>query len=322
LTTTSHIRNAAHDPLGHEGWSEIGGPIAERLRSLSGLLNNTTVGVAFFDRSLRCTALNGAFARMIGTSATAHVGRALRQLFPTDAASLEPAFQHVWSTGSSLSNFELTMQFPAEKETRRWLVNFYPIGDAHGEFPLIAATFCEITKTSSAEVLLDRLTDRFRSGAVEDATVLGEDFAELSARTLALVQRSVGLLKSSGSLRCYVSEMRLEAGLERLALYLYAAPRQTSASPSAPPSAQSPADRITLAPPLNPSALPAGTPSFRERQVLLLLAEGKSNKEIASALDLSTRTVESYRARIMQKLGLHSTAALVRYAVRNRLVEP
>ena len=56
--------------------------------------------------------------------------------------------------------------------------------------------------------------------------------------------------------------------------------------------------------------------------MLLLLAEGKANKEIAALLNLSTRTIEGYRARIMQKLGLHSTAALVRYAVRNKLVEP
>jgi DNA-binding CsgD family transcriptional regulator len=52
------------------------------------------------------------------------------------------------------------------------------------------------------------------------------------------------------------------------------------------------------------------------------LADGKSSKEIGSILDISTRTVECYRARIMLKLDLHSTAALVRYAVRNNIVEP
>ncbi len=71
----------------------------------------------------------------------------------------------------------------------------------------------------------------------------------------------------------------------------------------------------------NESEQPAGCPSPRERQVLYLLAEGKSNKEIGMALDISSRTVEFYRARIMLKLGLHSTAALVRYAIRNNIVE-
>jgi len=64
-----------------------------------------------------------------------------------------------------------------------------------------------------------------------------------------------------------------------------------------------------------------GSPSLRERQVLCLLADGKSNKEIAVALCLATRTVETYRARIMLKLNLHSTAALVRYAIRHKFVE-
>ena len=65
----------------------------------------------------------------------------------------------------------------------------------------------------------------------------------------------------------------------------------------------------------------SGRPSPRERQVLRFLADGKSSKEIASILDISTRTVECYRARVMHKLGLHSAAALVRYAVRNNIVE-
>jgi two-component system response regulator NreC len=60
----------------------------------------------------------------------------------------------------------------------------------------------------------------------------------------------------------------------------------------------------------------------REREVLQLVAEGKTSKEIAVAMDLSVKTVESYRARIMQKLDIHETAGLVRYAIRRGLVEP
>jgi len=60
----------------------------------------------------------------------------------------------------------------------------------------------------------------------------------------------------------------------------------------------------------------------RERQVLQLLAGGQSNKEIATALGITTKTVETHRARIMAKLELHSMAALVRYAIRNYVIEP
>ena len=59
----------------------------------------------------------------------------------------------------------------------------------------------------------------------------------------------------------------------------------------------------------------------REREVLQLLAEGKSNKEVASALKISPKTVETHRARIMSKLDVHSVGGLVRYAIRNRLMD-
>ncbi len=60
----------------------------------------------------------------------------------------------------------------------------------------------------------------------------------------------------------------------------------------------------------------------REREVLQLLAEGKSNKEVGTALGISAQTVETHRANIMQKLDLHSIAELVHYAVRERIVTP
>jgi two-component system, NarL family, response regulator NreC len=58
----------------------------------------------------------------------------------------------------------------------------------------------------------------------------------------------------------------------------------------------------------------------REKEILQLLAEGKSNKEVASVLNLSTNTVETHRTRIMQKLDLHNAAEIVLYAVRKRII--
>jgi DNA-binding NarL/FixJ family response regulator len=60
----------------------------------------------------------------------------------------------------------------------------------------------------------------------------------------------------------------------------------------------------------------------REREVLQLLVEGHGNKEIGSALGITTKTAETHRARIMAKLELHSMSELVRYAIRNRIIEP
>ncbi|HWZ40269.1 MAG TPA: response regulator transcription factor [Bradyrhizobium sp.] len=60
----------------------------------------------------------------------------------------------------------------------------------------------------------------------------------------------------------------------------------------------------------------------REREVVRLIAEGKSNKSIAHCLDISAKTVETHRSASMRKLNAHSTAQLVRYAIRFRLIEP
>src|ERR1035437_3205904 len=61
--------------------------------------------------------------------------------------------------------------------------------------------------------------------------------------------------------------------------------------------------------------------SSREREVLQMIAEGKTNKEIATILNLSVYTVDAHRGRIMEKLNLHSTTELVKFAIRNGLTE-
>ena len=58
----------------------------------------------------------------------------------------------------------------------------------------------------------------------------------------------------------------------------------------------------------------------REREIVQLLAEGKTNKEVAAALDISVKTVEAHRSNVMHKLGLHSLSEIVHYAVRNKIV--
>ena len=60
----------------------------------------------------------------------------------------------------------------------------------------------------------------------------------------------------------------------------------------------------------------------RERGVVQLIAEGHSNKQVANILNISLKTVESHRASVMRKLKMSSSASLVRYAVRNKIVEP
>jgi DNA-binding NarL/FixJ family response regulator len=67
---------------------------------------------------------------------------------------------------------------------------------------------------------------------------------------------------------------------------------------------------------------PAPALTDREREVVQLLAEGKSNKEVADRLGISTRTAEGHRAEIMKRLKVGSLAELIRYAVRNSMIQP
>lgn len=70
------------------------------------------------------------------------------------------------------------------------------------------------------------------------------------------------------------------------------------------------------------SEVQESTLADRERQVLQLVAEGKSNKEIADVLGISVKTAESHRAHLMEKLQIHDIAGLVRYAIREGLILP
>ncbi|TLY28607.1 MAG: response regulator transcription factor [Nitrospirae bacterium] len=68
--------------------------------------------------------------------------------------------------------------------------------------------------------------------------------------------------------------------------------------------------------------LPPEPLSLREREVLQLIAEGKTTKEVAVVLGISVKTAESHRTRMMEKLNVHETASLVRYAIKRGIVQP
>ncbi len=73
---------------------------------------------------------------------------------------------------------------------------------------------------------------------------------------------------------------------------------------------------------LTKAELPADPLTAQERRVLVLIAEGKRAKEIAQILAISVKTAESHKSRIMEKLDIHGTAGLVRYAIRQGVIEP
>ncbi|MCK6629483.1 MAG: response regulator transcription factor [Anaerolineae bacterium] len=80
-------------------------------------------------------------------------------------------------------------------------------------------------------------------------------------------------------------------------------------------------DALPAPPPTSSTSDPLARLSERELEVLRLIALGHANKEIADTLYLSVKTVETYKARLMEKLGLNSRAALVRFALEHKLLE-
>jgi DNA-binding CsgD family transcriptional regulator len=318
-TESGRLQPNANESFASDGSNEIGEPFADTLKSFRSRINCSTVGIALYDKKWQCMAVNAAFATMHNVSA--HLGKTVHQIVGEEILRVEPIFRRVWETGNPFSNVLLTTQPLSSAEKARWLLNLYPIKDASGQVCFVAIAFSEVTRRSNVESQLSRLTSKLQPDASGNFNVLGEEFTQRSARTLDLVKRSVELLKCSMSLRCCVFEARLRKEFARQALFLSGTRPQTSlfrpflrrrgseAVPASRPSANNQGDT------------PAGNPSPRERQILHLLADGNSNKEIGTLLKISTRTVEFYRARIMLKLDLHSTAALVRYAIRNNIVE-
>ena len=78
---------------------------------------------------------------------------------------------------------------------------------------------------------------------------------------------------------------------------------------------------LLLAAYINGSALGRNPLTVRERQVLQLVAEGRTTKEVAHSLGVTAKTAECYRSRLKVKLGIHDTAGLVRYAIRHGLIQ-
>jgi DNA-binding NarL/FixJ family response regulator len=76
-----------------------------------------------------------------------------------------------------------------------------------------------------------------------------------------------------------------------------------------------------MADPALPPDPAAGPLTWREREIVQLVCEGRTNREIAESLKISVRTVETHRANVMEKLGLKSLSSLIRWAIRNHLIE-
>ena len=290
---------------------------ARKSGSLKSSKHNPALGIIVFDSVLRCRALNGPLAGMNIIPVAEHIGKTVEEIFGGTAPELIPAFRRVLETGNNLADFSLALRLPGKAGKRRWCVNFYVLKEESGKVRLTAATFAEAAKTGNGASRLDRTAEAPCGKGGAGSSLFGVKLCELLIRSIKLAGAPVELMDETISLRFCASEAGADTASEPLHLHL-----STGRNPLTIPRPVSPltdnAGQETVSPVSRDSR--SIVPSPREHQVLHLLTTGKSNKEIGSALEISTRTVETYRARLMNKLKLHSTAELVRYAIRNKIV--
>jgi DNA-binding CsgD family transcriptional regulator len=288
---------------------------------LATVLNNSTVGVEIYDSNLCCILKNKAFASMGGALPEIHIGKTMRQIFGSYAAQIEPAFHQAWITAKPVSDVELAISLPWSPGKIELVVNFYPIEGVGREVRLMAALFFSGTGKRKLQQRLRHLAERKRALVFAESENPGEEFTDLTAQSAEMLKKSIDLLRRSMSLRCHLLEMRIATALMHATPYSTMPASGTRFLPAVPSRAEFEQGRREHPEPSRAEENDGCIPSPRERQVIRLLAEGKANKEMAAVLELSTRTVEMYRARLMAKLKLHSVAELVRYAVRHNLIE-
>jgi DNA-binding NarL/FixJ family response regulator len=141
-----------------------------------------------------------------------------------------------------------------------------------------------------------------------EVLILSMHFSEEIAREILRVGARGYLLKTDANTELIAAVQRLRQGKTFFTGRLTASMADSFIHATCDPNAMSPVPGAPLSP--------------REVEIVQLLAEGKSNKETAAALGVSTRTIESHRNHIMRKMSFASFSDLIRFAVRNNLVEP
>ncbi len=244
-------------------------------------------------------AINGALAEMNGMAAARHLGRKLRHVLGGAATKVEGAIDQVVGNGKPIS-LDLTLELPLRKGVGHWLESFSPIRDAKGRVTQVVAVVLEITERKNLERSLNHLVGSLLhvrttlKDELEIHRITGgqsNEQSELLNQSVELATQCIKEVRALCKGPCFQTSVKLPQS-ERLDVR----------------------DRA-------PNGVGARPLSPRERAVLQLLADGKNNKEVGVLLGISARTAEAYRARLMRKVEIYSLAHLVRFAVRNKIIE-
>jgi DNA-binding NarL/FixJ family response regulator len=252
---------------------------------------------------------------MNGVPAAFHLGKTIHAVLGSAAAKIQPALERVFATGQPQSNFDVTAELPTRDAVGHWNESYFPIKDDSGRVHQVGVIVLELTKRNELDAALLRLTNklaRITATMRSDATEL-QLAGQTRGKSNEAFSRSVGLLESCLSDTRGISQLLHDAR----SLSVAQSSRASSARQVAGPHVQD----FAAAHPIEDEVEYPSLLSSREREVVTLLATGQTNKQIGTKLVISTRTVETHRAKIMLKLDMHSVSELVRYAVRTHLIQ-
>jgi len=256
------------------------------------------------DAKFRFGAINEALAAMNGLPVSSHIGKKLRYVLGSSAPEVEDLVRQVVETGEPIFNRELTAKLQSRMEVGHWVETYLPIRDLENRVTQVAAFVVELTGLRNLEISLNHLIGDLLHVSASLKTEL--QFLATTGRasdgTAGLLPRAIELIDD-----CIRYARSVSAGSQR---YFSVDT----------PSLQCASDKVDTGIPRSGEQWRRML-SLREHEVLKLLADCKSNKEIASEMNISVRTAETYRARVMMKLELRSIGHLVRFAIRNNIIK-
>ena len=281
-------------------------PNLEQLSYLvSGIFNAPSVGLAVFDTEARVVMSNPTFASMIAdASPPALNGKTIRQIMGDAGEDLELAIKQFCEAGRIDPRVEVSRRSSQNREVSHWDFNLIPsCNDTAGPVQVIAIAVETNHEKKVEAYLLHLMADMnwIRDQMAKDRPSL-EDRREM----LVPLGERIGLLDA------------LSREVQRVSTLLRCGPtvRPNGTVTDSQLTAANHRDHrrsqnlTKFEPPLSP----------REQEVLKLIASDKVSKEIGSMLGITAKSVDTVKSRIMLKLHVHSTTALVIYAIRNHLV--
>jgi DNA-binding CsgD family transcriptional regulator len=279
---------------------------------LPALFESSVMGVALLDGQFRFRAINGALATMNGFPVSSHIGKKLRFVLGSSAATVEGLVRQVIETGEPIYNLEVKAKLPTRLEVGHWVETYLPIRDLENRVTQVAAFVVELTGFKNFEAYLNHMIGNLLHVSAGLKTELqflatsghsSDGSTGLLPRAIELIDDCIGYARSvSGLSHRYISADVPGAQANNDDVY---ATGLNKADTSIKIGGEHWRRRL----------------SGREHEVLKLLADCKSNKEIANEMNISVRTAETYRARVMMKLELPSIGHLVRFAVRNNIIK-